>query len=102
MQELGTYPPTTNLIAPVDHPVKASYYKSMGGEFSIEDTEQRLKQLELRVDELLRTLERLREENRMLRKQQEDYSSERATLIEKNEIAKSRVETMINRLKSME
>ena len=74
----------------------------MGGEFSIEDTEQRLKQLELRVDELLRTLERLREENRMLCKQQEDYSSERATLIEKNEIAKSRVETMINRLKSME
>ena len=74
----------------------------MGSQFSINDAEQRLKQLELRVDELLRTLDRVREENRMLRRQQQDYSSERANLIEKNEVAKSRVEAMINRLKSME
>lgn len=74
----------------------------MGREFSINDADQRLKQLELRVDELLRTLDRVREENRMLRQQQQDYSSERANLIEKNEVAKSRVEAMINRLKSME
>ena len=74
----------------------------MGSQFSINDTEQRLKQLELRVDELLRTLDRIREENRVLRKQQQDYSSERANLIEKNEVAKSRVEAMIHRLKSME
>lgn len=74
----------------------------MGSKFSINDADQRLKQLELRVDELLRTLDRVREENRMLRQQQQDYSSERANLIEKNEVAKSRVEAMINRLKSME
>jgi len=74
----------------------------MGSEFSINDADQRLKQLELRVDELLRTLDRVREENRMLRQRQQDYSSERANLIEKNEVAKSRVEAMINRLKSME
>ena len=74
----------------------------MASEFSINDADQRLKKLELRVDELLRTLDRVREENRMLRKQQQDYSSERANLIEKNEVAKSRVEAMINRLKSME
>ena len=74
----------------------------MASEFSINDVDQRLKQLELRIDELLRTLDRVREENRALRKQQQDYSSERANLIEKNEVAKSRVEAMINRLKSME
>ena len=74
----------------------------MGSEFSIEDADQRLKQLEMRIDELLRTLDRVREENRMLRQQQQEYSSERANLIEKNEVAKSRVESMINRLKSME
>ncbi len=74
----------------------------MASEFSINDADQRLKKLELRIDELLRTLDRVREENRMLRKQQQDYSSERANLIEKNEVAKSRVEAMINRLKSME
>ncbi len=74
----------------------------MASESSINDADQRLKKLELRIDELLRTLDRVREENRMLRKQQQDYSSERANLIEKNEVAKSRVEAMINRLKSME
>ena len=74
----------------------------MASESSINDADQRLKKLELRIDELLRTLDRVREENRMLRKQQQDYSSERANQIEKNEVAKSRVEAMINRLKSME
>ncbi len=101
-QAITAKPPSIKVIQPVDHPVKASYYKSMGSQFSINDTEQRLKQLELRVDELLRTLDRIREENRVLRKQQQDYSSERANLIEKNEVAKSRVEAMIHRLKSME
>lgn len=65
-------------------------------------TEQELKKLEYRLDELIQTINRLKEENRSLRTQQDNMASERAGLIEKNELARSRVEAMINRLKLME
>ncbi|MFP4131552.1 TIGR02449 family protein [Thiohalospira sp.] len=61
-----------------------------------------LKQLESRVESLLRTVERLQEENRSLREHQQSLMTERAQLIEKTELARSRVEGMITRLKSME
>jgi len=61
-----------------------------------------LKKLEFQVDELIRTCERLKLENRSLRGQQESLVAERANLIKKTEIARSRVEAMITRLKSME
>ena len=64
--------------------------------------EQELRKLEARVDELIRTVERLKLENRSLRHQQDNLVTERAGLIEKNELARSRVEAMISRLKSME
>lgn len=59
-------------------------------------------QLRQRVDQLLDTLRRLGEENRQLRAAQEQWVSERAALIAKNEQARSRVEAMIQRLKSLE
>ncbi|NIR28111.1 MAG: TIGR02449 family protein [Gammaproteobacteria bacterium] len=62
----------------------------------------RLESLETRVDELIRVVEELREENRALRHQQDHLVAERAALIEKSEIARSRVEAMIARLKAME
>lgn len=65
-------------------------------------TEHELRKLEVRLEELVRSIERLKEENRSLRHQQESLVSERANLIEKNELARTRVEAMINRLKSME
>lgn len=61
-----------------------------------------LKNLEHRIDKLLRTVERLQEENRSLREHQQSLMTERAQLIEKNELARSRVEGMITRLKAME
>jgi cell division protein ZapB len=61
-----------------------------------------IKQLESRVETLLRTVEHLREENRSLREHQQSLMTERAQLIEKTELARSRVEGMITRLKSME
>ncbi len=64
--------------------------------------DQDLKRLEFRVEELVRTVERLKEENRSLRVQQEHMTAERAQLIERNELARSRVEAMIGRLKAME
>ena len=64
--------------------------------------EQDLKRLEARVEELIRTVQRLKEENRSLRVQQQQLTAERAQLIERNDLARSRVEAMINRLKAME
>ena len=64
--------------------------------------DQDLKRLEFRVEELVRTVERMKEENRSLRVQQEHMTAERAQLIERNELARSRVEAMIGRLKAME
>jgi len=58
--------------------------------------------LETRVEELIRACTRLRDENTSLRNRQDLLIAERATLIEKNELARSRVEAMITRLKSME
>ena len=58
--------------------------------------------LERRVNELIALTEQLSRENKALRTQQENWSVERAKLIEKNELAKSRVESMIGRLRSLE
>jgi cell division protein ZapB len=61
-----------------------------------------LRALEARLDELIRTCEELNDENRALRDQQAHLMAERAALIEKSELARSRVEAMIARLKAME
>lgn len=58
--------------------------------------------MERQVDELIHTCRRLREENASLRARQEILVGERAELIEKTELARSRVESMISRLKAME
>jgi cell division protein ZapB len=58
--------------------------------------------LEARVDELIRTIDKLSSENRALKTQQVTLSAERSVLIEKTEMARTRVESMIARLKAME
>nr|WP_207189770.1 MULTISPECIES: TIGR02449 family protein [Halorhodospira] len=58
--------------------------------------------LEQRIEQLLRQHERLREENRLLRQAQEQLQADRAALQEKNELARSQIESMISRLKAME
>lgn len=65
-------------------------------------TEQELKVLEHRIDELVQVTNRLRDENRALRAKQSQLMLERAKLAEKNDLARTRVESMISRLKSME
>ncbi|HKQ82643.1 MAG TPA: TIGR02449 family protein [Steroidobacteraceae bacterium] len=64
--------------------------------------EQELRQLELRVDELLTLITQLKEENRALRQRQDTLMNERAGLLQKNEQVRARVEAMIGRLKAME
>jgi cell division protein ZapB len=58
--------------------------------------------LERKVNELIELCNVLSRENRALRSRQSTWSTERAKLIEKNELAKSKVESMIGRLKSLE
>ncbi len=64
--------------------------------------DQGLKNLECRVDELIELCRQLKNENQSLREQQQSLVGERASLMEKNELARSRIETMIMRLKAME
>jgi len=61
-----------------------------------------LKRLEKRLEELVATLNQIKEENRALRQRQDTLTSERAGLLHKNEQVRARVEAMIGRLKSME
>lgn len=64
--------------------------------------EHELRNLEHRVGELIALCERLEDENRALRSKHASLMQERAQLIEKNETARTRVEAMILRLKTME
>lgn len=64
--------------------------------------EHELKRLEKRVDALVRVCDQLQDENRSLKQRQDVLTSERATLLQKNEQVRARVEAMIGRLKAME
>lgn len=63
---------------------------------------QELRELSVRVTRLAELSTRLLDENRSLRHAQEQLIGERAQLLAKNELARSRVEAMIQRLKSLE
>ena len=66
------------------------------------DTDLDLRRLEVRVEELIRACSYLTDENKSLRTRQDNLVAERAALIEKTELARTRVEAMISRLKGME
>lgn len=65
-------------------------------------TEQQLRQLEARVDDLLRISARLRQENQSLHEREARLVEERAQLLKKNDVARNKVEAIISRLKSLE
>ena len=58
--------------------------------------------LEHQVDQLIYRCQQLEQENRSLRSQENAWRKERGRLIEKNEVARTRVEAMIERLKALE
>ena len=66
-----------------------------------QDTDQQLKNLELKVERLMALCEKLKIENESLKVKQNDLVRERARLLEKTAVARSRVEAMITRLKNM-
>jgi cell division protein ZapB len=65
-------------------------------------SDQTLKLLEQRVDELAALCRRLSRENKALKSGHHDLTQEHARLVEKTQIARARIEAMIGRLKSLE
>ena len=66
------------------------------------NTDIEFKHLDDSVNILLNTIKNLKNENTQLRSQQEFLQVERSRLMEKTETARTRVESIINRLKAME
>jgi cell division protein ZapB len=69
---------------------------------SDEKFELELDQLESRIEHLIVLCKRLADENALLRTRIDSFDTERTRLIEKNETARTKVEGMIERLKSIE
>ena len=61
-----------------------------------------IKSLEAKVDALIEALDELERRNSMLESDRENWLVERNRLLEKNELAKNKVEAMILRLKALE
>ncbi len=61
-----------------------------------------IKQLESKIESLLLAYNSLKNENVLLKDKQETLVKEKARLLEKTALARTRVEAMISRLKSME
>ena len=61
-----------------------------------------LEALEENVDELIALSEVLAEENQVLKAKQQSWTTERAKLVERNELTKTRVESMIARLRALD
>jgi len=74
----------------------------MDGEASNQRLDLELQRIERRLDELVTICNQLKEENQSLKQRQDLLMSERASLLQKNEQVRARVEAMIGRLKAME
>jgi cell division protein ZapB len=61
-----------------------------------------LKELEHKIDELISLCKELNRENRALKAEVAGWRDERRDLMDKNELARSKVEAMIDRLRTME
>lgn len=61
-----------------------------------------LKKLEGRVEDLIGTCRQLRKEHHAMKANHEQLTGEHAKLIEKTQIARARIESMIGRLKALE
>ncbi|MDH3638539.1 MAG: TIGR02449 family protein [Gammaproteobacteria bacterium] len=58
--------------------------------------------LEQRVDDLIGTCRRLKDENQSLRSSRDTLLEEKSKLAEKNRMARSRLEAIVDRLKSLD
>jgi len=58
--------------------------------------------LETKLDKLILLCNRLQQENAELKARESEWLRERVRLVEKNELARSRVEAMISHLKNLD
>ncbi len=61
-----------------------------------------LEELSAKLDQLLLYCDRLKQDKRLLEQKELLWQKERERLIEKNELARTRVQAMINQLKNLE
>lgn len=61
-----------------------------------------LNALEAKVDELIELCEALASENRAMHDRNRAWATERSELIERNELARNKIDALIGRLRSME
>ena len=61
-----------------------------------------LQTLEQRIDELIALCDELEQRHSSMETERDKWMQERTKLLEKNELAKSKIEAMIMRLKSLE
>ncbi|QFU77502.1 TIGR02449 family protein [Halioglobus maricola] len=64
--------------------------------------DKQLQDLEQKIDQLIELCKELNRENQALKAENAGWLAERQDLIDKNELARSKVEAMINRLRTME
>ncbi|MGH1471877.1 MAG: TIGR02449 family protein [Cellvibrionaceae bacterium] len=65
-------------------------------------TESAITTLEDKLDQLIRLCDRLKQENEAYQEKESKWLRERTRLIEKNELARTRVEAMISKLQNLE
>lgn len=65
-------------------------------------SEQTLQPLESKIDELIAFCAHLQKENKDLKDRESDLLNERTELIEKNQVARQKVESIISRLKTVQ
>lgn len=65
-------------------------------------TELTLEALSEKVDRLVEYCEQLRTDNQAMRQLQDDWHKERSQLMQKNDLARNKIEAMIGRLKALE
>ncbi len=94
----GTFK-TAIFTLPIDRYYRSNYSVVMD---SLEQADKDLQQLEKQLHKLLAQIHKLREENQSLHVRQEALVTERASLVAKNDEARTKVEAMINRLKGLE
>ena len=83
-------------------PRALNYYSSPMTDTTKNQLDLELVRLSKRIEELVATIDQLKEENRALRQRHESLATERASLLHKNEQVRTRVEAMIGRLKTLE
>lgn len=61
-----------------------------------------IKDLEAKIDELIQLCDALEQKNVILQTDKENWAKEKSRLLEKNDMARNKVEAMIMRLKTLE